>query len=136
MPIEQNETYPPPDSHAPEMAQMHILWQTLPDEHKVALALQFVGTIMEHEYRPYFLHLMAQRWPLRTTELESAYPTIEISEEDLMRANLDEEEIAQLTAEHRQRIGEIMCSHYIHDVFWPELRYVAQTLLSDSIQRK
>ncbi len=131
MPIEQNESQLSPDPHAPEMEQMLTVWQTLPDENKVALALQFVGTIMENEYRPYFLHLMAQQWPLRTTELEGAFPTIEISELDLLRANLDEEEVVQLTAEHRQRIGEIMRSHYIHDVFWPELRYVAQTLLAD-----
>ncbi len=83
MPIERDaHGLPVPDSHSQEMEQMETIWDSLPDEHRVALALNFVDTIMNHEYRPYFLHLMAQKYPLRTEELESAYPTIEITETD------------------------------------------------------
>ena len=60
------------------MAKMEALWQVLPDEHQVSLALKFVDSVMASAYRPYFLHLAAQKWSLQTTELESAFPTIEL----------------------------------------------------------
>ncbi len=127
MTIEQN--LPISDLHTPQMEQMKTIWQTLPDEHRLALALNFVDTIMVGEYRPYFLLLMAQKWPLQTDELEAAYPKIEITRLDLQRANLDEEEVKQLGDEHLIQIAETMRSHYIHDLFWPELRQLAQTFI-------
>lgn len=58
----------PPDPHARQMEQMQDLWQELPDEHQVALALQFMDTIMSSAYRPYFLHLLAKKWELAVME--------------------------------------------------------------------
>ena len=126
MSIEQNPNQPIPEQHTSEMEQVQAIWQALSTEHKVALALNFVDEIMAGEYRPYFLYLKAQKWPLKTEEMESAYPRIEITERDLVRANLDEEEIAQLTPEDRQQMSHIMRSHYIHDLFWPEVRHLAR----------
>lgn len=128
MPVEHNthQSFQIEETHSEEMGQMQAMWQALPEAHQVALALQFVDTIMNGEYRPYFLHLMAQKWPLKTTELEGGFPRIEISEDDLLRANLDEEEIDQLTEEHLLQVSEIMRSHYIHDLFWPEVQHLAR----------
>ena len=134
MPIEQDPSYQhpaPPDPHEKEMEQMGSLWQGLPDAHKVSLVLRFADTILTNEYRPYLLYIMAQRWPLNTGELTSAYPRIEITEQDLMQIGLDEEEIAQLTAEHRQQMAEEMRTHYIRDLFWPELRHIADLYLEN-----
>ena len=131
MTIEQDSSHPiASDSIVKDVEQMETIWQTLPDEHKVSLALKFVDTIMASDYRPYYLYLSAQKWPLKTEELESAFPTIEISEEDLLRANLDDEEVAQLTDEQRQKMAEVLRSHYIHDQFWPEVQYLARVFLS------
>ena len=77
MSIEQDALNSAPqvtESHTEEMAQMQALWESLPEEHQVSLVLQFVDNIMNNEYRPYFLYLMAQKWPLKTTELESTFP--------------------------------------------------------------
>jgi len=115
---------------------MQALWQELPEEHQVAMALQFLDSIMGGEYRPYFLYLMAQKWPLKTTELESSFPRIEISEDDLLQANLDEEEISQLTDEHRLEISESIRSHFIHDLFWPEVQHLAKSFLEHSSENE
>jgi len=120
------------ESYAKEMRQLKTLWKRLPAEHQVALGLQFIETILKGDYRPYFLHLNAQKHPLKTTDLESAYPTIEISEADLRQVNLDHIEIAHLGIEDREKIAETMRSHYIHDLFWPELRHVAHLLIDDN----
>lgn len=112
-----------------EMAQIQALWQELPDAHQVALALKLVGSILESPYRPYFRHAMTQQWPIRPTEFAVAFPKFEITEDDLLNAYLDEEDTVQLTAEHCQEIAETMRNHYIHDLFWPELRHVAGLVL-------
>ena len=46
-----------------------------------------------------------------------------------MNAYLDEEDIVQLTAEHRQEIADTMCNHYIYDLFWLELHHVVGIIL-------
>lgn len=112
-----------------EMAQIQALWQELPDAHQVALALELVGSILESPYRPYFRHAMTQQWPIRPTEFAVAFPKFEITDDDLLNAYLDEEDLVQLTPEHLQEMAETMRSHYINDLFWPELRYVAGSIL-------
>ena len=132
MHIEQDPSYQPPapsDPHEREMEQMDSLWQKLPDAHKVSLVLRFADTILTNEYRPYLLYIMAQKWPLNTGELASAYPRIEITEQDLIQIGLDDEEVAQLTTEHRQQMAEEMRTHYIRDLFWPELHHIANLYL-------
>jgi hypothetical protein len=117
--------------HEDEVAQIHAIWQELPDTHQVALVLQLADSIMASAYRPYFRHALTQLWPVRPSELPVAFPKFEISHEDLIRANLDEEDAVQLTDAHRQEIGESMRNHYIHDLFWPELRHVAGMVLEN-----
>lgn len=119
-----------------EVDEIQSLWQTLPDAHQVALVVQLANGIMERAYRPYLLYAMAQTWSLQTDELELAFPRIEISEEDLMRANLDKDEAAQLSEEDRQKISETMRSHYIHDLFWPEVKHLAQVFLQEHLENE
>jgi len=56
---------------------------------------------------------------------------IELSELDLRRAHLDEADIPRLTPKHRHLIAQAMRLHYIHDLFWPELRHVADVFLDN-----
>lgn len=114
-----------------EMAQIQALWQELPDSHRVALALELVGSILESPYRPYFRHTMTQQWPIRPAEFPVAFPKFEITQEDLLRANVAEEDTAHLSAEYRNKISETMRNHFIHDLFWPELRHVAGLVLEN-----
>ena len=46
-----------------------------------------------------------------------------------LHANLDAEEIAQLSDEDRRKMSEVMRSHYIHDLFWPELQHLARIFI-------
>jgi len=136
---QEENSHPPPThphfltraSYTKEMRQLKTLWRRLPAEQQVTLGLHFVETILKGNYRQYFLHVNAKKHLLKTTELESAYPTIEISEADLRQANLDHREIAQLEIEDRRTMAETIRNHYIYDLFWPELRHLAQLLLDD-----
>lgn len=124
-------TEPISEPFADEAAQIQEIWQALPDAHQVALVLQLADAIMASAYRPYFRHALTQLWPVRPSELPVAFPKFEIAEADLLQANIDEEEAAQLTDAHRQTIGETMRNHFIHDLFWPELHHVAGLLLDN-----
>ena len=84
---------------------------------------------MSGVYRPYLRHAMTQQWPVRPAKFPVAFPRFEITEDDLLNANLDEEDAVQPTSEHRQEIAETMRNHYVHDLFWPELRHVAGLVL-------
>jgi hypothetical protein len=114
---------------AEEMAQIQALWQELPDAHQVSLVLQLADSIMSGVYRPYLRNAMTQQWPVRPAELPVAFPKLVITEDDLLNGYLDEEDAAHLTEEHRNQIAETMRNHYIHDLFWPELRHVAGLVL-------
>ena len=96
---------------------------------QVALGLRFVDEIMADDYRPYLQHLWAQQYPLQTHELERAYPKIEISAADLVKAKMDEAEAEMLTEKHRQQISQTMRNHYILDLFWPELQQLPQSMI-------
>ncbi len=72
---------------------------------------------------------MTQQWPVRPAELPVAFSKFEITRADLLNANLDEGEAAHLTEAHRQEIADTLRNHYIHDLFWPELRHVAGLVL-------
>lgn len=114
---------------AEEMAQIQTLWQELPDAHQVALVLQLASSLLEGPYRPYLRHAMTQQWPVRPAEFPVAFPKFEITEDDLLNAYLDEEDLVQLEPEHLQEMAETMRSHYINDLFWPELRHIAGMVL-------
>ena len=119
------------EAFSDEMAQIQEIWQALPDAHQVALVLQLADSIMTGVYRPYLQLTMTQQWPLQPEEFPTAFPRFEITQEALLRANVDEEDAAQLTAKHRNEISETMRSHYIHDLFWPELRHIAGIVLGN-----
>jgi hypothetical protein len=131
MSSEQNQNSQQLDaSSESKMEQIQALWEAMPDEQKAAMTLTLLDSVMKSDYRPWLLQNMAERWPLQTEELAYAYPHIEISELDLVRVQLDDEEISRLT-ERRHGIAVIMRNHYLYDVFWPELRHVARMLLEE-----
>ena len=126
MPVERKaDSQPIPDDSESLLAtkeQILSLWQSLPDEHRATMAATILDSVMSGEYRLWFQVVIANRWPLTTEQLDTTYPFIELSELDLQRANLGEEDIVRLTPAHRQTISQTMRLHYIHDLFWPELR--------------
>ena len=116
---------------AEEIAEIQALWQQLPEEHQVSLVLQLTSDIMSGVYRPYLRHAMMQQWPVRPEEFPVAFPRFEITEDDLLNAYLDEEDIVELTPAHLEEMADTMRNHYIHDLFWPELRHVAGLVLEN-----
>ena len=117
--------------HEDMVDQIQALWEGLSGAHQVALVLQLAGEVMETPYRPYLRHAMTQQWPIRPDEYPVAFPKFQITEDDLLNAYLDEEDLVQLNREHLQEMAETMRSHYIHDLFWPELRHVAGLILEN-----
>ena len=132
MPVEpepNNSIQQNAEPFAEETAQIQSLWQDLPEAHQVALVLQLASSLMEGAYRPYLRHAMTQQWPVKPAEFPVAFPKFEVTEDDLLNAYLDEEDIVQLKPEHLQEMAETMRSHYINDLFWPELRHIAGIVL-------
>ncbi len=64
-------------------------------------------------------------------KLETTYPTIELTLLDLIRADLDDEQVVQFTPEHLSLISQTMRNYYIYDLFWPEVRHLAMILLEN-----
>lgn len=133
MPVERNEEPQPiPDDSEALLAtkeQILALWQTLPDEHRATMAATILDSVMSGEYRRWFQVVIANRWSLTTEQLETTYPYIELSELDLQRAHLPDEDIARLTPTHRRTISQAMRLNYIHNLFWPALQQTANIML-------
>ena len=91
-PVPNNSIEPSAEPFAEEIAQIQALWQELPDAHQVSLVVQLADAIMSDVYRPYLRHTMTQQWPVRPAEFPVAFPRFEITEDDLLNANLDEED--------------------------------------------
>lgn len=133
-PEQQTQNPLSPEETANILAQKEQLlaaWQTLPEEHKATMALALLETVMVGEQRVWLQYAIATKWPLRTEQLATTYPTIELTRLNLMRANLDDEQIAQFTPEHLGLIAQTMRNHYIHDLFWPEFRHLAHIMLDN-----
>lgn len=133
MPVEQKTTINPiqgePESPLGIQEQILTLWHSLSIEHQATLIKSMLHTVMESAYRVNVQMEIARQWPLQTEHLELTYPLIELTELDMKRAHLDDNKIAQLTPEHRQAMAQTMRSHYIYDLFWPEVRHLAQHAL-------
>lgn len=111
--------------------QLLSAWEKLPTEHKATMALVLVTDIMAGAYRPWLQSTIATQWPLQTGQLETAYPHLDITKDDLRQVHIEEEEIEQITPVHLRRIAQTMREHYIYDVFWPELQHVSGLLLEE-----
>jgi len=63
-------------------------------------------------------------------QIESEQPQISIKlnirREDLLRANLDENEAALFSETELETIAQAVIAHFIGDAFWDELEYVAR----------
>lgn len=106
-------------------------WEQLPPEHQATALLVLLEKLMESGYRAWIKEAIGLRWPIETELLATAFPRIQITRDDLVRAHIYENDIAQLTDEDLRTISQTMREHYIHDVFWPELAYVANGILEE-----
>ncbi len=106
-------------------------WEQLPPEHQATALLVLLEELMESNYRAWIKETIGLRWPIETELLATAFPRIQITRDDLVQAHIYEDDVAQLTDEDLRTISQTMREHYIHDVFWPELAYVANGILEE-----
>lgn len=106
-------------------------WKQLPQEHQATVLLVLLEKLMEGNYKGWIKEAISLRLPVETDLLAAAFPSVLITRDDLRRAHLYEDDIAQLTDEDLHTISQTMREHYIHDVFWPELAYVANGFLEE-----
>lgn len=126
------------ETSTPNPENLHTLkndpfetWEQLPPEHQATVLLVLLEKLMESNYRIWIKQAIGLRWPIETELLATAFPRVQITRDDLRRAHLYEDDIAQLTDEDLRTISQTMREHYIHDVFWPELAYVANEILEE-----
>jgi hypothetical protein len=66
------------------------------------------------------------------THIESEQPQISINlnirREDLLRANLGEEEVALFSETDLEEIAQAVIAHFVSDAFWDELEFIATTM--------
>jgi hypothetical protein len=84
---------------------------------------------MSSQYMSEFREAIDTRWPVKPKSLHATFALVSLSHDDLRRAHLDEAELAQLSDDDLVEIAGTVRNHFVQDVFWEEVEYVARTML-------
>jgi hypothetical protein len=99
----------------------------LPPEHQATIGLVLARRMMEGEWGAWFVQALNRIYvPL------GPFPTVDRSK--LALANFTQEEIDQLSERDITSIARRMRDHYLTDLFWDELRFHAEQVLSQKQQ--
>lgn len=109
------------------------IWQQLPPEHQASMAMVMLESLINGQYRQWIREAIDLRWPVTPDAFPDTFGLVQLSFDDLRRVQFDEDEIAQLDEQDLRAIAVTMRNHYVHDLFWYELRYVTQARLEGKI---
>jgi hypothetical protein len=103
-------------------------WQKLPASEQRETALDLLDEVMTSQYVSEFREAIDTRWPVEPKSLHATFALVSLDSDDLQRAHLDEAEITQLTDDDLVDIARGVRNHFVQDVFWDEVEYVARTM--------
>jgi hypothetical protein len=112
--------------------QLLNFWRQLPSEHQASIVLLLTNEVLTGQWGTWLREAIALRWPIETPE--QSVLRFGISREDLKQVHLSEQEISQLTDEDLKTIAYLMAEHYLNDVFWDDLSYIAEGILAKKRQ--
>jgi hypothetical protein len=104
-------------------------WQKLPVSEQKETALDLLDEIMSSQYMPEFREAVDTRWPVKPKSLHTTFALVSLDHDDLQRAHLDEAKLAQLSDDDLVEIAGTVRNHFVQDVFWDEVEYVARATL-------
>jgi hypothetical protein len=92
-------------------------------------ALDLLDEVMSSQYASAFREAIDTRWPVKPKSLHATFALVSLDHEDLQRAHLDEAEMAELSDDDLMEIAGTVRNHFVQDVFWDEVEYVARAML-------
>jgi hypothetical protein len=104
-------------------------WQKLPAIEQKEFALDLLDEVMSSQYQAEFREAIDTRWPVKPELLHATFALVSLDHDDLRRAHLDEAELAQLSDDDLVDIARGVRNHFVQDVFWDEVEYVARAML-------
>jgi hypothetical protein len=104
-------------------------WQKLPISEQKETALDLLDEVMTSQYVSAFREAVDSRWPGKPKSLHATFALVSLDHDDLQRAHLDEAEITQLNDDDLVEIARTVRNHFVQDVFWDEVEYVARAML-------
>jgi hypothetical protein len=104
-------------------------WQKLPVSEQKEFILDLLDELMRSSYRTEFREAIDIRWPVKPGSLHTTFALVSLDYGDLKRAHLDDEEISQLNDDDLVEIAGAVRNHFVHNVFWDEVEYVAREML-------
>ncbi len=70
---------------------------------------------------------------ITTDRLADEIPHFHITRDDLEQAQLDEDDLSQLTDDDIDNIATAMRNHFIQDLFWEELQHMARLAIEQEL---
>jgi hypothetical protein len=104
-------------------------WRKLPVLEQKETALELLDEVMTSQYVSAFREAIDTRWPVKPKSLHATFALVRLDHEDLQRAHLDEAELAELSDDDLMEIAGTVRNHFVQDVFWDEVEYVARAML-------
>jgi hypothetical protein len=104
-------------------------WRKLPVSDQKETALDLLDEVMSSQYASAFREAIDTRWPVKPKSLHATFALVSLDHEDLQRAHLDEAEMAELSDDDLMEIAGTVRNHFVQDVFWDEVEYVARAML-------
>jgi hypothetical protein len=104
-------------------------WQKLPISEQKETALDLLDEVMTSQYVSEFKEAIDTRWPVKPKSLHATFALVSPDSDDLRRAHLDEAELAQLSDDDLVDIARGVRNHFVQDVFWDEVEYMARAML-------
>jgi hypothetical protein len=104
-------------------------WRKLPVSEQKETALDLLDEVMSSQYVSAFREAVDSRWPVKAKSIHATFVLVSLNHDDLQRAHLDEAEITQLNDDDLVEIAGIVRNHFVQDVFWDEVEYMARAML-------
>ncbi len=106
--------------------------QELPLKEQGKLALELLDNVMNCQDKYHWLKLreaIDKRWPVKPQSIPSTFALVTLNHDDLQRAHLDDEELAQFDDDDLIEIARVVRNSFVHDIFWDEVEFVARAFL-------
>ena len=104
-------------------------WHQLPSEHQASLGLVLLNEVMQGEWGEWLRNAIQLRHPISQEVIRDELTVPSITQDDLHDIGMSEADIAQLSKSDLTTIANMVREHLAQDVFWDEVRVLAEHLL-------
>ncbi|MCP4288517.1 MAG: hypothetical protein GY792_29525 [Gammaproteobacteria bacterium] len=120
---------PGPEGLGELQQAMLTIWQLLPGEQQVGLALSFLDHMAGEDWEKQVHDELSQRRATEGEQQAPSFPIIGIQRRDLERVHFNQEEIAAFNDEELRQIARKVRGYYLGGEFWADLEFAALQVL-------